>query len=284
MTALPQDQPARLPYETYSLPGPLAAAARRFSERVVGASAVAVAFSGGVDSSVTAALAARALGRDRVVAVLGVSPSLSALERRQAHATARSLGVVCREVATYELDDPEYVANRGNRCYFCKHELYTRAFANGVDELGCDLFVNGDTADDHRGTHRPGRRAAAELGVASPLAEAGIGKEQVRGLARALGLEVWDKPSAPCLASRVPVNTPVTRERLAQVERAETGLRALGLRDLRVRHLGDDARVELGRADLLTLGDEDLRARALAVVGEAGYDRVEIASEPLERS
>ena len=283
MTALPQDQPARLPYETYSLPGPLAAAARRFSERMVGARAVAVAFSGGVDSSVTVALAARALGRDRVVAVLGVSPSLSALERRQAHATARSLGVDCREVSTYELDDPEYVANRGNRCYFCKHELYTRAFANGVDELGCDLFVNGDTADD-RGIHRPGRRAAAELGVGSPLAEAGIGKDQVRAIARALGLEVWDKPSAPCLASRVPVNTPVTRERLAQVERAETGLRALGVRDLRVRHLGDDARVELGRADLLLLEDEGLRARALAVVSAAGYARVEIASEPLERS
>lgn len=282
MTALPGDHRAPLPYETSPLPGPLAAAAERFAERIADADAVAVAFSGGVDSSVTVALAARALGRERVVAVLGVSPSLSALERRQAHATAQSLGVDCREVLTYELNDPEYVANRGNRCYFCKHELYTRAFSNGVDELGCDRFVNGDTADD-RGSHRPGRRAATELGIGSPLAEAGIGKQQVRAIAHALGLEVWDKPSAPCLASRVPVNTPVTRERLGQVERAESGLRALGVRNLRVRHLGDHARVELGRADLQLLSDASLRNRALAMVTGAGYSHVEIATEPLER-
>lgn len=284
MSALPNDPAERLEYEVLVLDEPLASADRRFAGLVVEAGALAVAFSGGVDSSVTLALAARALGRDRVVAVLGVSPSLSDLERRQAHATARTLGITCREVSTFELDDPAYVANSGNRCYFCKHELYTRAFGAGMRELGCDVFVNGDTADDHRAGDRPGRRAAVELGVRSPLAEAGIGKVEVRALAHALGLRVWDKPSAPCLASRVPVNTPVTRERLEQVERAETTLRGLGLRHLRVRHLGTTARVELGPDELRAVADDHLRDRVVRAGLDAGYTRVEVAENALERS
>ena len=284
MSVLPHEGAERLPYETAGLPGRLEEAERRFAACVEGATAVAVAFSGGVDSTVTLALTARALGRDRVTAVLGVSPSLADLERRQAHATALSLGVTCREVATFELDDPDYVANRGNRCYFCKFELYTQAFSSGVEDLGCDVFVNGDTADDHGRGDRPGRRAATELGVRSPLAEAGIGKDDVRALAHALGLEVWDKPSAPCLASRVPVNTPVTRERLGQVERAEAGLRDLGLRNLRVRHLGETARVELGSEDLHAISDPEAFARAAAAVIEAGYAQIEVADTPLVRT
>lgn len=283
MTALPHPSPDDLDYERMHLPARLDASARAFSARVADADAVAVAFSGGVDSSVTVALAVRALGRERVVAVLGVSPSLSEIERRQAHVTARALGVECREVSTFELDDPDYVANRGNRCYFCKHELYTRAFGDGVRDLGCDVFVNGDTADDERAGDRPGRRAAAELGVRSPLAEAGIGKEIVRDLARALGLQVWDKPSAPCLASRVPVNTPVTRDRLAQVERAEAGLRALGLRNLRVRHQGATARIELGAEDLHTVESRGLAAVVRRAAADAGYDDAVIADAPLRR-
>ncbi|WP_408897298.1 ATP-dependent sacrificial sulfur transferase LarE [Nocardioides sp. R1-1] len=282
MTALPHPDD-RLDYETRPLEGRLGVAADAFAAQVADASAVAVAFSGGVDSSVTLALSARALGRHRVVAVLGVSPSLADLERRQAHATAAALAIQCREIPTFELDDPAYVANRGNRCYFCKHELYTRAFGSGVRALGCDVFVNGDTADDLRATDRPGRRAAAELGVRSPLAEAGIGKELVRTLAHALGLEVWDKPSAPCLASRVPLHMPVTRERLAQVEQAEAGLRALGLRHLRVRHLGATARVELGAADIDAVEGGGLRPALERAVAAAGYAHVEVAAAPLER-
>ena len=284
MTVLPHDRPDEFPYLVAELPEPLYAHARRFGEELDGARSVAVAFSGGVDSTVTVALAARALGRDRVTAVLGVSPSLSDLERRQAHVTSRSLGVQLREVATHELEDPDYVRNRGNRCYFCKHELYTRAFAEAVSALGCDAFLNGDTADDHRGGHRPGRRAAEELGVRSPLAGAGIGKSAVRALARDLGLAVWDKPSAPCLASRVPVDTPVTRDRLAQIERAEASLRSLGLRQLRVRHFGATARVELGEVELGRIEAPGIRAQVMQRVTEAGYLRVELAAAPLQRS
>jgi pyridinium-3,5-biscarboxylic acid mononucleotide sulfurtransferase len=221
---------------------------------------------------------------DRVIAVLGVSPSLAEIERRQALATATALGVDCREVRTYELDDPDYVANRGNRCYFCKFELYTRAFTDGVAALGSDLLVNGDTADDHEAPDRPGRRAAGELGVGSPLAAAGIRKAEVRALAHALGLPVWDKPSAPCLASRVPVDTPVTRERLALVEQAEAALRGLGLRHLRVRHLGERARVELGPEEHARLDDAGLRAQLMHTVQAAGYVEVELSERPLDRS
>lgn len=281
MTAVPHTRD--FPYLTRSLPAHLDELARTFGETLGSATAVAVAFSGGVDSSVTTALTARTVGRGRTLAVLGVSPSLSDLERRRAHETARSLGVECREVSTFELDDPGYVANLGNRCYFCKFELYTRAFGEGLDELDADLCVNGDTADDHRTDDRPGRRAAEQLGVRSPLAEAGIGKREVRALAQEMGLEVWDKPSAPCLASRVPVNTPVTRERLAQVEQAEAGLLGLGLRQLRVRHLGETARVELGAAELERVAQPALRDEVARVVALAGYQDVEVSDRPLDR-
>lgn len=277
MSALPDMTPETLSVDLEEF-------AQRFADTITGAGAVAVAFSGGVDSSVTVALAALALGRERVTAVIGVSPSLSQAELHQARTTARSLGVECREVPTHELDDPDYVANRGNRCYFCKFELYTQAFGDGVSALGCDVFVNGDTADDHRSPDRPGRRAATELGVRSPLAEAGIGKAEVRALARALGLAVWDKPSAPCLASRVPVDTPVTRERLAQIERAEAGLRDLGLRRLRVRHHGTTARIELGPEELAAVRGTGVRTQVLQAVTDAGYGDAEIAEQALERS
>lgn len=264
------------------LAGPLAAADRRFRDALGDASTVAVAFSGGVDSSVTVALAARHLGTPAVTAILGVSPSLARVERAQAGATARAIGVRLVEVRTHEIADPDYVANRGDRCYFCKHELYTRSFADAVETARGDLFCNGDTADDRLSADRPGGRAAAELGVRSPLAEAGIGKAAVRDLARALGLPVWDKPSAPCLASRVVVDLPVTVETLGRIERAEESLRAIGMRELRVRHLGPRARVELGRPELDAL-DETSRAAVLKVVGEVGYGDVEIAATPLRR-
>lgn len=272
------------PFVSRRLPAALRAHEQRFAATLADVESVGVAFSGGVDSSVTVALAVRLLGRDRVVAVLGVSPSLSELERRQAHVTARSLGVVCHEVSTHELNDPNYVANLGNRCYFCKFELYTRAFREGVSALDCGALLNGDTADDRRAGDRPGGRAAVELGVRSPLADADVDKLTVRAIARELGLAVWDKPSAPCLASRVPVNTPVTRERLAQIERAEGRLRALGLRNLRVRHLGATARVELGEDELDRLESTEIRSEVIDAVTEAGYLTVELADTPLTRS
>jgi uncharacterized protein len=278
VTGLPPDVDLHAP-----LAGASARGAAAFSSALGPVTSVAVAFSGGVDSSVTAALAARVVGCDAVVAIIGVSPSLAADELVQARRTARAIGVELVEVATYEMDDERYVANAGNRCYFCKHELYTRAFADAVTARACDVLVNGDTADDHASGDRPGRRAAVELGVRSPLAEAGIDKSTVRELARALGLPVWDKPSAPCLASRVPVHTPVTIEGLGRIERAESSLRDLGLRVLRVRHRGPDARVELGEADLAAVQGRALRARVVAAVRAAGYDHVDVAPVPLRR-
>jgi pyridinium-3,5-biscarboxylic acid mononucleotide sulfurtransferase len=265
------------------LPADLSEAADRVAATFGPGARVAVAFSGGVDSSTVLALAARAVGRDGVVAVLGVSPSLAAEERTAAQRTAADLGVRLVEVDTYEINEPGYVANAGDRCYFCKHELYTRSFAEVVTREGADVLVNGDTADDAVRTDRSGRRAAEELGVRSPLAEAGVGKATVRRLARALGLATWDKPSAPCLASRIPVHTPVTIGDLSRVERAETRLRSLGLRDLRVRHLGGLARLELADEGHDALRDSTFADAVRDSVLSSGYDQLEIAPQPLRR-
>ncbi|MBM9468140.1 ATP-dependent sacrificial sulfur transferase LarE [Nakamurella leprariae] len=302
-TTSPDRVPDRIPDGALDLAAPLSpeleAAAQRFAAALHPARSVAVAFSGGVDSSVTVALAVRALGADRVVAVLGVSASLASTERVSAHDTAAALGVRLLEVTTRELQDPAYVANDGDRCYFCKHELYTtvvsevlvgakseamsEAMSEALAREGIDLLVNGDTADDVVRADRPGRRAAAEHGVRSPLADAGMGKQQVRGTARALGLPVWDKPSSPCLASRLGTRIPVTLGRLAQVERAEAALHRLGLRELRVRHLGGTARVELAPAGHAALIDPGLHTAVLDAVRDAGYATVEIDPRPLVR-
>lgn len=261
----------------------LARAASSFAAALGSARTVAVAFSGGVDSSVTAALAARTLGPDHVTAILGVSPSLAAKERQQAATTAATIGVTLVEVQTHEMDDPRYVANAGDRCYFCKHELYTRAFEEALEATRSDLFVNGDTADDQMRTDRPGKQAALQLGVASPLAAAGIDKVTVRALAHHLRLPVWDKPSAPCLASRVPTHTPVTIEGLGRIERAESALHALGLRILRVRHHGETARVELGTAEHQLVAEQNLHAPLREAVQSAGYTSLDIDTRPLQR-
>lgn len=267
------------------LPTELAAVAARFEEalRRTPVRAAAVAFSGGVDSSVAAALTARALGAERVTAVLGVSPSLAGSERDRAHRTAEEIGVPVVEVATYEMDVAGYRANEGNRCYFCKTELYSRAFSEALTGTGADVLVNGETADDLVRDDRPGRRAALELGVRSPLAEAGIGKAQIREMAQALGLSVWDKPSSPCLASRVPVRTPVTVEVLGRVERAEEVLKRAGVRDLRVRHHGRTAKVEMSRQGHRVLADRAVRDRVLAEIRAVGYGEVQLVPSPLER-
>lgn len=263
----------------------VAAAAERVGECLSGLRRVAVAFSGGVDSSVMTALAMRTLGADQVVAVLGVSPSLAESERVGAARTATALGVRLVEMATYELDDPRYVANAGNRCYFCKSELYTRAFLSVVAAEKVDALLNGDNADDVLRADRPGRRAALEQGVRSPLAEARIDKTTVRSLARAMAVPTWDKPAAPCLASRIPVRRAVTIEVLSAVERSEAELRALGLAEVRVRHHGALARIELtatGHATLTSSGDA-LAGRVRDAVRAAGFAEVEIDPVPLRR-
>lgn len=268
---------------THDMPLAAAEAVRRFEAAVADVRTAAVAFSGGVDSSVVLALLARTLGPGAVTAVLGVSPSLAEAERRAAHDVADALGVGLVEVRTREMDDERYTANDGRRCYFCKHELYSRSLVDVVEGLGVDMFANGDTADDALRSDRPGRRAADELGVRSPLVEAGMDKAHVRAVARDLGLDVWDKPSSPCLASRIPRAVPVTVGRLRSVEQAEAGLRALGHRVLRVRHGGDVGIVELGTAELALCAAPPARRAVEEAVRAAGFPGVVIRQEPLLR-
>ncbi len=234
-----------------------------------GTGLLGIAYSGGVDSATLVAIAARALGPDRVVALLGVSPSLAATEREIARAVARDLGVPVVEIETHEGDNPAYVANGPDRCFHCKDELFTRIDAGVVDELGLAAVAYGENADDARRPDRPGARAAANHRVVRPLAEAGLGKGEVRRVARWLGLAVADKPAAPCLASRIPHHEPVTPEKLRQVEQAEAGVRRLGVGDCRVRHHGDVARLEVPVDEIGVVVTR--REEILAVVRAAGF-------------
>ncbi len=207
---------------------------------------VLVGFSGGVDSALVAVAARRVLGRGRVVAALGVSPSLGSIQRERAVELAARFDVPWIEVATAEMDDPAYVRNAPDRCYFCKRELWDKLGAE-ARRRGLAVVVDGTNADDVRG-HRPGVRAASERAVRSPLALAGYRKAEVRREARALGIPIWNAPAAPCLSSRLMYGLSVTPARLRQVERAEARLRGLGIDgDLRVRHRGAEARIEVPR-------------------------------------
>ena len=241
------------------------------SASLQGVQRLGVAFSGGVDSAVVLALAARALGHEGVVALLGVSPSLGAEERSAAHEVARQVGVPLVEVATHESDRPEYQANGPDRCFYCKEELFSRIEDEVVSHHQLDAIAYGENADDARRLDRPGARAAVEHRVLRPLAEAGMTKFAVRTVARDLGLTVADKPAAPCLASRIPHHHPVTPAKLSQIERAESALRQLGFGDLRVRHHDEVARVELPPADLVRAVVDPLRSEVLAAVRGAGF-------------
>jgi uncharacterized protein len=237
---------------------------------------VIVAFSGGVDSSLVAAAAQRALG-PRALAVTAVSPALASGELEQARAVAAAIGIRHLTVDTHELDNPAYRRNGTDRCYHCKNELYTR-LAEVARERRYARVLSGANADD-LGDWRPGLRAAAEHAVRHPLVELGIGKDAVRTLARTLALPSADKPASPCLASRLPYGTPVDPVALRQVDRAERALEALGHRVLRVRHYGARARIELGSEELARL-DSAAAAQAAAAVRAAGYSDARIAAAP----
>jgi uncharacterized protein len=232
-------------------------------------------FSGGVDSAYLASVAAEALGPDRVLAVIGRSPSYPEEQWRVARDVARQIGLVVEELDTQELSDPRYAANPSNRCYFCKTELWGK-LAPLARARGLAVVIDGTNADDVGG-HRPGMRAAREHGVESPLVDVGMTKRDVRERSRARGLPTWSQPSSPCLSSRLQYGLHVTPERLAQVERAERALRALGIAgDLRVRHHGDLARIEMSRDAIRTwLTSERLRLLA-AAVRTAGFPRVAV--------
>jgi uncharacterized protein len=207
---------------------------------------VIVAYSGGVDSAYLACIANDTLG-SRALAVTADSPSYPEHHRQMAVQIAERFGLRHEIIHTRELDRPEYRANPANRCYFCKHELYSHLTRIAADRDA--IVVDGNNADD-RGDYRPGRQAAREFGVRSPLDEANLEKGEIRELSRRLGLPTWDEPASACLSSRIPYHTEVTDEKLRTIERAERALRAMGFRVCRVRHHDDLARIELGRDEL----------------------------------
>lgn len=232
-----------------------------------------VAYSGGVDSTLLLRLCRDALG-DGVLAVTAHSPTYPADELAPAVEVAKSLSVRHRVIETAELDDPRFVANPTDRCYHCKLEFFGRL--RGIAEAeGLKNVVDGSNCDDLN-DRRPGSRAAAELGVRHPLQEAGLTKEEIRALSRELGLGNWSKPSLACLASRVPYDTPITRQTLAAIDGAESYLRSLGVGQVRVRHHGDTARVEVEPGEMAVLLDESKREGILCRFRELGYERVTV--------
>jgi uncharacterized protein len=231
---------------------------------------VVIGYSGGVDSVFLARVAVDVLGPANVLAVTGKSDSIASWMEDTAREVAERFGIPWLEVETREMDDPRYAANPGNRCYFCKSELWSR-LAEVARERGLRTVLDGSNADDV-GDHRPGAVAAAENTVRSPLLEAGLTKAEIRAWSRELGLPTWDQPAAPCLASRLPYGIAVTPERLKQVERAELALRGLGFRDFRVRHHGTVARLEVHPAELAAVARQ--RAAIAEAVRAAGYARV----------
>ncbi len=236
-----------------------------------------VAFSGGVDSSLVAALAVRALG-DRALAVTAVSPALATGELDGARGVAQAIGIRHEKITTAELEREGYRLNDRDRCYHCKTELYDCLSAL-AERKGYEVVLSGANADD-LGDWRPGLRAAAEHRVVHPLLEAGVGKEEVRRLARELGIPSAEKPASPCLASRIPYGTAVDTAVLAQIDRAELALKRLGYRVLRVRHHGDTGRVELAADELPRALTPEGRAEVVAAVTAAGYATAEIDEQP----
>ncbi|MBN2490035.1 MAG: ATP-dependent sacrificial sulfur transferase LarE [Planctomycetes bacterium] len=234
---------------------------------------VAVAFSGGVDSAVLLAVARRVLGPE-VIALTAVSPSLAAEELAGARGLARTLEVELVEVPTGEMEDPRYRANGPDRCFHCKSHVF-RALGERARQRGIDVVVEGSNGDDAH-DHRPGMAAARALGVRSPLLEAGLTKAEVRALACDLDLPVWDKPAAPCLASRVPYFDEVTAAKLDQIERAERFLREQGFGVVRVRHHGAVARIEVEPERIAELTRPEMRARVETALGQLGFGFVAV--------
>lgn len=229
---------------------------------------VLVAFSGGVDSTFLLKVARDVLGT-RAVAVTALSESYPEAERREAERLAASLGVRHLTIETRELEREGYRKNEGDRCYFCKSELFEQLLPLARRE-GLRAVVYGEI-DDDRNDHRPGARAAREQEIRAPLAEVGLTKDEIRTLSRELGLPTWDKPSFACLSSRIPAGSEVTRGKLSQIEQAEDLLRSLGFRQFRVRHHDETARIELGADELTRAVEPAVRERIVRHFESLGF-------------
>jgi uncharacterized protein len=234
---------------------------------------VLVAYSGGVDSAFLGITAARVLG-DRAICITADSPSYPDRHRDLAIGTARAFHLRHEMVRTSEVERPDYRANPANRCYYCKHELYTQLTAI-ARARGFDAVVDGSNADD-RGDYRPGREAAREFGVLSPLDEVGLTKDEIRELARRAGLSTWDEPASACLSSRIPYHSEVTEEKLKIIDAAERVLRDLGFRVCRVRHHDTIARLELGRDEIARALEPEVASTIDRELRALGYAHVTI--------
>jgi uncharacterized protein len=235
-----------------------------------------VAYSGGVDSAYLAWAAHQALG-DKMLAVIADSPSLARTQLADAVAFAREQAIPLEVIPTAELDRPEYVRNDSQRCFFCKDELFTL-----MEELrevrGFDAIAYGVNLDD-QGDFRPGQKAASAHHIVAPLLDAGLGKEEVRSLARHAGLRIWDKPASACLSSRIEYGRPVTREALDEVEKGEDALRALGFRQFRARHHGEIVRIEVAREELQRALDPAMAAEFVRIFKTLGFKFVTLDLE-----
>lgn len=237
---------------------------------------VVVAYSGGVDSAYLAYAAAAELGQ-RALAVTGESPSYPDFQRQDALEVVRKFSIPHQFINTEEIHDPNYQANPANRCYFCKHELFTK-LSELADDRGYAFVCDGNNADDV-GDYRPGRQAAKELNVRSPLIEAGLSKAEIRQLSERAGLPVWDRPASACLSSRIPYGMPVTIEKLSVIERGEAKLRLLGFQQMRVRHHGEVVRIEIAPDELPRALNIEMAQRIAAAFKQLGFKFVTLDLE-----